>query len=78
MISLKKTYSLFLEHTGLYSHGLSVFLTEKEVSFSLILGLEIKRSLGIAQGKNHKADATKIALYGHRLRDEITDRFTNF
>ena len=59
------------EHTGLYSHQLSVFLTEQDVSFSLVPGLEIKRSLGIARGKDDKVDATKIALYAYRLRDEI-------
>ena len=67
----KENILFIFEHTGLYSHGLSVFLTEKEVPFSLISGLEIKRSLGIARGKNDKVDATKIALYGYRLRDEI-------
>lgn len=59
------------EHTGLYSHQLAVFLTEQKVPFSLVPGLEIKRSLGIARGKDDKVDATKIALYGYRLRDEI-------
>jgi len=34
-------------------------------------GLEIKRSLGIVRGKEDKIDATKIALYAYRLRDEI-------
>ena len=33
--------------------------------------MEIKRSLGIARGKDDKVDATKIALYGYRLREEI-------
>lgn len=58
------------EHTGLYSHQLSVWLTGKEVPFLLVPGLEIKRSLGIARGKNDKVDATKIALYAYRIRDE--------
>ena len=59
------------EHTGLYSHQLSVFLTEQNIPFSLVPGLEIKRSLGISRGKNDKVDATKIALYAYRLRGEI-------
>lgn len=35
-------------------------------------GLEIRRSLGIARGKDDKADAKRIALYGYRIREEIT------
>ena len=67
-----KENTLFIfEHTGLYSHLLSVYLTENKVPFLLIPGLEIKRSLGIARGKDDKVDATKIALYAYRLRDEI-------
>ena len=59
------------EHTGLYSHEMSVYLTEKKVVFALIPGLEIKRSLGLARGKDDKVDATNIAKYAYRLRDEI-------
>jgi len=59
------------EHTGLYSHQLAVYLSEKEFSFSIVPGLEIKRSLGIARGKDDKIDAAKIARYGYRLKDEI-------
>jgi transposase len=59
------------EHTGLYSHKLSVYLTEKEVAFALVPGLEIKRSLGLTRGKNDKVDATNIAKYAYRLRDEL-------
>lgn len=67
----KENILFVFEHTGLYSHQLSIFLTEQEVPFSLVPGLEIKRSLGIARGKDDKVDATKIALYGYRLKDEI-------
>jgi len=59
------------EHTGLYSHALSVFLAERDIPFALVPGMEIKRSLGIARGKNDRVDAARIALYGYRLRDEI-------
>lgn len=67
---VKQTLYIF-EHTGLYSYNLSVFLTDNNLPFSIVPGLAIKRSLGIARGKNDKIDATKIALYGYRLRDEI-------
>lgn len=60
-----------MEHTGRYSHNLSLYLAQKTISFKLVAGLEVKRSLGIQRGKDDKIDATKIALYGYRLRDEI-------
>ncbi len=68
---LKDEILFIFEHTGLYSHNLSVFFTEQNIGYALVPGLEIKRSLGISRGKDDKIDATKIALYGYRLRDEI-------
>lgn len=59
------------EHTGLYSHNLAVYLSEQKIPFQMVPGLEIKRSLGITRGKDDKVDATKIARYGYRLREEI-------
>lgn len=59
------------EHTGLYSHQLSVTLSELGMMYAAIPGLEIKRSLGLARGKDDKADAAKIALYAYRLREEL-------
>ena len=67
----KENILFSFEHTGLYSHQLALFLTKKEIPFSMFPGLEIRRSLGIARGKDDKIDATKIALYAYRLRDEI-------
>jgi len=70
--SFSKQETLFVfEHTGLYSHKLSVFLQKKKLHFCIVPGLEIKRSLGIARGKNDQIDASRIALYGYRLRDEL-------
>lgn len=59
------------EHTGLYSHNLAVYFSEHKVPFIMVPGLEIKRSLGITRGKDDRVDATKIARYAYRLRDEI-------
>jgi len=59
------------EHTGLYSFPLSVFLTENKISFVIIPGLEIKRSVGIQRGKNDKVDAKRIALYTYRRLTDI-------
>lgn len=70
--SKKENIIFVFEHTGLYSHGLSIFLSSKDIPFLMIPGLEIKNSLGMIRGKDDKADAKRIALYGFRMRDEIT------
>ena len=67
----KEDIIFVFEHTGLYSHRLSVYLTSRDIPFLMVPGLEIKRSLGMARGKDDKKDATKIAQYAYRLRDEI-------
>jgi transposase len=68
----KKENTLFIfEHTGIYSYGLATFLAEKNISFALVPGLAVKRSLGIVRGKNDRIDAKHLALYAYRLRDEI-------
>jgi len=69
---IPKDQTLFiLEHTGIYSEQISIFFSEHHIPFTMVPGLEIKKSLGISRGKDDKVDATKIALYGYRLRDEI-------
>lgn len=60
-----------LEHTGIYSDLISLFFSKNKINFSVIPGLEIKKSLGIVRGKDDKVDAKRIALYAYRLRDEI-------
>ena len=68
----KKEDMLFgLEHTGIYSLPISIFLSEEKYFFCLISGLEIKRSLGIQRGKNDKIDAKRIAEYVFQKRDKI-------
>ncbi|WP_237561887.1 IS110 family transposase [Flagellimonas algicola] len=37
----------------------------------MVPGLQVKRSLGIARGKNDQVDAKRIAIYAYRLREEI-------
>jgi transposase len=68
----KKSILFVLEHTGLYSKQLALFLSDKEYNFVMIPGLEIKRSLGISRGKSDKIDAEKIAQYGYRRREELS------
>ncbi len=67
----KEEIMFVFEHTGLYSYNLAVYLNRQGIPFYMASGLEIKRSLGISRGKDDKIDATKIARYAYRLRDEI-------
>lgn len=60
------------EHTGNYSFALVRFMSEKQLNYILVPGLEIKRSLGIQRGKNDQIDAKKIAQYAYRRREEVT------
>lgn len=60
-----------LEHTGLYSLMLSVFLEENNCVYAMISPLEIKRSLGITRGKNDRIDARRIAEYAYQKRAQI-------
>ncbi len=65
------TILFVFEHTGLYSHNLSLFLDTNTLHFVAISGLEIKRSMGLVRGKDDKVDAKRIALYAHRRREEL-------
>lgn len=71
-IGQQKTNILYaFEHTGLYSLSLSVFLDEKKEKFTVIPGLELKRSRGIARGKSDNIDARAIAEYAYEKRERI-------
>ncbi len=52
---------LCFEHTEIYS--LSSYLKEHDITFTMVPGLEIKRSLGIKRGKDDKIDAKAISFY---------------
>lgn len=67
----KEKVLFVFEHTGLYTYHLIRYLGNGGHPFHVVPGLEIKRSLGIARGKSDKADARRIALYGHRVREEV-------
>jgi transposase len=67
----KESILFAFEHTGLYSYGLSCFLSSGGYHFILIPGLELHRSMGIVRGKEDRIDATKIALFAYRRKDEI-------
>lgn len=60
------------EDTGIYSLSLSLFMQENRLAYLVIPSLEMKRSMGMARGKNDKIDAFKIAEYGYLRRENIT------
>ncbi|MEM7110328.1 MAG: IS110 family transposase [Bacteroidota bacterium] len=62
---------LCFEHTGLYSLPLAIFLSEEQLPFCMVAGLEVKRSMGIRRGKNDKADAMDISKYAFHRKGEI-------
>lgn len=59
------------EHTGIYAEHLTNALSKKQLCYSAISGLAIKKSLGITRGKDDAIDAQRIALYAYRLREEL-------
>ena len=59
------------ENTGIYSLPLSAFMEENKQAYSALCALEIKRSIGIARGKNDKIDAFKIAEYAYLRREKL-------
>ena len=60
------------ENTGVYGMPLAIFLSKRGIDYSMVAGLEIKRSKGIVRGKNDKADARDIALYAVTHRHKLT------
>lgn len=69
-VKLDEVYFCF-EHTGLYSLSLAAFLTEQNIVFSMVSGLEVKRSMGVVRGKSDKVDAARIAEYAHLRKDKL-------
>lgn len=60
------------ENTGKYSKMLSVFLHSQDLSFYSEPALAIKRSMGIARGKNDKVDSKRIAEYVYEKIHKLT------
>jgi transposase len=67
----KKELFFVFEHTGMYSDSLGAFLDSEHYYFCIVPGLEIKRSIGIARGKDDQIDAKRIARYAYRLKGEL-------
>jgi transposase len=62
-----------LEYTGGYEYRLVQFCQSKQITFTRVPGLEIKKSLGMQRGKNDKIDARRISEYGYQKRDKLTE-----
>ena len=60
-----------MEHTGWYTLELCCFLQDKQLAFALYSPLHLKRSLGLARGKNDRVDAQRIAHYAFLHRHEL-------
>jgi len=60
-----------MEHTGWYTLELCCFLQDQELTFALYSPLHLKRSLGLARGKNDRVDAQRIAHYAFLHRHEL-------
>ncbi|MBA9079410.1 IS110 family transposase [Rufibacter quisquiliarum] len=52
-----------MEHTGLYTRQLVHYLLARDVRVWLESALQIKRSIGMARGKDDRVDAQRIARY---------------
>ena len=62
-----------MEYTGGYEYRLVQFCQSKQITFSRIAGLEIKKSLGMQRGKNDKIDSKRIAEYGYEKREKLKE-----
>jgi transposase len=70
--AISKEQVLFcLEHTGIYTMPLCLFLSKYSFSFSIVPALEVKRSIGVKRGKSDKVDAKAIAMYALLRKDII-------
>lgn len=61
-----------MEHTGWYTLELCCFLQDNQLAFALYSPLHLKRSLGLARGKNDRVDAQRIANYAFLHRHQLT------
>jgi len=62
-----------MEYTGGYEYRLVQFCRSKQITFTRVPGLQIKKSLGMQRGKNDKIDSRRIAEYGYEKRDKLKE-----
>lgn len=63
-----------MEHTGVYSLDIALYLESVNIDYSLVSGFVIKRSLGIQRGKNDKLDSYRISRYCYIFHDELEEK----
>jgi transposase len=61
-----------MEHTGIYTYRLELFLFEQGIAYVKRPALDIKRSVGMKRGKTDRADAKMISQYGWYKKEELT------
>lgn len=59
------------EHTGLYSKPFEQYCIQHSWQYCAVPGLAVKRSVGIARGKNDRVDAARIAQYGFEKKEQL-------
>jgi len=69
-VELEKCW-VVMEYTGGYEYRLVSFCQSKQITYSRIPGLEIKKSLGMQRGKNDKIDSRRIAEYGYQKKEKL-------
>lgn len=62
-----------MEYTGGYEFRLVQFCQAKQITFTRVPGLQIKKSLGMQRGKNDKIDSKRIAEYGYEKREKLKE-----
>jgi len=60
-----------MEHTGVYSLDIAIFLEGHNLMYCMVSPLHIKRSLGLTRGKTDKVDSYLISRFAYIHRDEL-------
>ena len=64
--------TLFIvDQTGIYTYKLSSALSRADITFAMVSGLSIKRSLGLVRGKSDPINARAIATYGYLWQEKL-------
>lgn len=68
-ITLQDTL-ICMEHTGLYTNGITRFLVEAKAHLWVEMAIKIKLSMGLQRGIDDKASSVNIAEYAMRFSDK--------
>lgn len=72
-----RNWTFCMEHTGIYSRRLWMFLQDHDLKLWMESGFQIKRKSGIFKTKNDKVDAYRIAEYllFNRFKTKLTEKY---